>query len=261
MILFKKHLSRRTVLKGVGASVGLPLLDAMIPAGVALAKTAAAPKPRMAFIYFPHGAVMDKWTPKTEGADFDLPPILQPLAPFQKHLTIISGLENKSARRRSGARDYARHVAELRASADQPRSVRRRHAGPDRRAAHRAGHAAAFARNRDGRAGWRRLLRPQLRLQLRQDDFVPRSVYAAADGAQPAQAVPAALRAGRHRRGAQGAGRRRTRACIDIVRGDAADLERTLGPRDRAVLDDYLATRARDRATHRRSWPGGICRR
>jgi hypothetical protein len=97
MFITKKHLSRRTVLRGLGASVALPLLDAMIPAHTAIAKTAAAPKPRMAFIYFPHGAVMDKWTPKAEGANFDLPPILAPLAPFQKQLTIVSGLENKSA--------------------------------------------------------------------------------------------------------------------------------------------------------------------
>ena len=97
MYITRKHLSRRTVLKGTGAAVALPLLDAMIPAATALAKTAAAPKPRMAFIYFPHGAVMEKWTPKKEGADFDLPPIIASLAPFQKQLTVVSGLENKSA--------------------------------------------------------------------------------------------------------------------------------------------------------------------
>ena len=97
MYITRKHLSRRTVLKGTGAAVALPLLDAMIPAATALAKTAAAPKPRMAFVYFPHGAVMDKWTPKKEGPDFDLPPIISSLAPFQKQLTIVSGLENKSA--------------------------------------------------------------------------------------------------------------------------------------------------------------------
>jgi hypothetical protein len=97
MYITRKHLSRRTVLKGAGCAVGLPLLDAMIPAATALAKTAAAPKPRMAFIYFPHGAVMDKWTPTRTGADFDLPPIISSLAPFQKQLTVISGLENKSA--------------------------------------------------------------------------------------------------------------------------------------------------------------------
>jgi Protein of unknown function (DUF1552) len=97
MFLTKKYLSRRAVLRGAGVSVALPLLDAMIPAATAIAKTAAAAKPRMAFIYFPHGAVMDQWTPKKEGPDFDLPPIIASLKPFQKQLTIISGLENKSA--------------------------------------------------------------------------------------------------------------------------------------------------------------------
>jgi hypothetical protein len=97
MFITKKHLSRRTLLRGMGAGVALPLLDAMVPASTAVAKTAAAARPRMAFVYFPHGAVMDKWTPQKEGANFDLPQILAPLAPFQKYLTVVSGLENKSA--------------------------------------------------------------------------------------------------------------------------------------------------------------------
>jgi hypothetical protein len=97
MFITKKHLSRRAVLKGAGYAISLPLLDAMIPAATALAATAAAPKLRMAFVYFPHGAVMSQWTPKADGADFDLPPIIAPLKPFQKQLTIISGMENKSA--------------------------------------------------------------------------------------------------------------------------------------------------------------------
>ncbi len=97
MFITRKHLSRRTVLKGTGVAVALPLLDAMIPAATALAATAAAPKPRAAFIYFPHGAVMDQWTPTKVGSDFELPQILAPLKPFQKQLTVISGLENKSA--------------------------------------------------------------------------------------------------------------------------------------------------------------------
>lgn len=97
MYITRKHLSRRTLLKGTGAAVALPLLDAMIPAATALAATAAAPKPRAAFVYFPHGAVMDQWTPSKVGPDFELPQILAPLKPFQKQLTVISGLENKSA--------------------------------------------------------------------------------------------------------------------------------------------------------------------
>lgn len=97
MFITRKHLSRRTVLKGAGCAVSLPLLDAMIPAATALANTAAASKLRMAFVYFPHGAVMSQWTPKADGPDFDLPPIIAPLKPFQDQLTVISGMENKSA--------------------------------------------------------------------------------------------------------------------------------------------------------------------
>ena len=68
MFITKKHLSRRTMLKGAGAAIGLPLLDAMIPAGTALAETAAAVKPRVGFIYVPHGSIMKDWTPAQEGA-------------------------------------------------------------------------------------------------------------------------------------------------------------------------------------------------
>jgi hypothetical protein len=97
MFITKKHLSRRTLLRGAGYAISLPLLDAMIPAATALAATAAAPRLRMAFVYFPHGAVMNQWTPQKEGPGFDLPPILAPLQPFQDQLTVISGMENKSA--------------------------------------------------------------------------------------------------------------------------------------------------------------------
>jgi hypothetical protein len=95
MYLSKKHLSRRTVLRGLGAAVSLPLLDAMVPAGTALAQTAAAPTLKMGFIYFPHGAVMDRWTPVKDGPDFDTPYLIEPLAPFRDQLTIVSGTENK----------------------------------------------------------------------------------------------------------------------------------------------------------------------
>jgi hypothetical protein len=93
----KKHLDRRTLLKSAGAAMALPLLDAMIPANTALAQTAAAPKIRAGFIYFPHGAIMSQWTPSTEGKDFEMPVILKPMEAHKKVLTIISGLENKGA--------------------------------------------------------------------------------------------------------------------------------------------------------------------
>src|SRR5215468_5328072 len=97
MFITKKHLSRRTFLRGAGVAVGLPLLEAMIPASTALSQTAAKAAPRMGFIYFPHGAIMDRWTPATEGRDFELSPILKPLEKFKKQLTVVSGLENKAA--------------------------------------------------------------------------------------------------------------------------------------------------------------------
>src|SRR2546421_466112 len=107
MYLTRKHLSRRTLLRGMGGiSVGLPLLDAMIPAGTALAKTAAAPKLRAGFFYIPHGADMgntkhgkdmDRWTPSGAGADFKLSPILEPLEKHKHAVTSLSNLENKAS--------------------------------------------------------------------------------------------------------------------------------------------------------------------
>jgi uncharacterized protein DUF1552 len=97
MFITKKHLPRRTFLKGAGVALALPLLDAMIPAGTALSKTAAAAKMRLGYFYFPHGAIMDRWTPAKEGTDYELSPILTPLKPFQKQLTVVSGLGNRPA--------------------------------------------------------------------------------------------------------------------------------------------------------------------
>src|SRR5919106_5147026 len=92
MFIFKKHISRRTFLRGSGAMVALPLLDAMAPAQTALRSTAAAPKTRFACFYVPHGATMDKWTPATEGSGFAFTEILKPLEPFRDHVNVISGL-------------------------------------------------------------------------------------------------------------------------------------------------------------------------
>ena len=97
MFISKKHLSRRTVLRGLGTSVGLPLLDAMVPASTALAQTAANIQPRLGFVYFPHGAVMERWMPTTTGTDFQVSEILSPAAAHKNKMTIVSGLRNKPA--------------------------------------------------------------------------------------------------------------------------------------------------------------------
>lgn len=102
MIAFKKHLSRRIFLRGVGASIGLPLLDSMVPAFAAAKETAAIPVHRFSALYVPHGAPMDRWIPEKDGSDFELTPILQPLAPFRDQVIAISGLDNAPALVRKG---------------------------------------------------------------------------------------------------------------------------------------------------------------
>ena len=97
MFVTKKHLSRRTLLQAAAGSLGLPFLDCMVPALTAQDKTAAKVSLRLSFVYLPHGAIMDQWTPKKEGAGFELTPILQPIKPFRDQLTIISGLAHAAA--------------------------------------------------------------------------------------------------------------------------------------------------------------------
>ncbi len=97
MIITKKALPRRAVLRGLGTAVALPLLDGMVPALTALGRTAARPKPRLGVVYVPHGAVMDNWTPVTDGAEFEFTPILQPLERFRDHLSVMTGLDHAPA--------------------------------------------------------------------------------------------------------------------------------------------------------------------
>jgi hypothetical protein len=93
----KKHLPRRTFLRGVGVTVALPLLDAMLPAQTPLAKTAASPKSRFLGIYVPHGATMDKWTPAQEGAGFEFSESLKPLEKLRERVCIVSNLAHPQA--------------------------------------------------------------------------------------------------------------------------------------------------------------------
>jgi hypothetical protein len=94
MFITKKHLSRRTVLRGAGTCIALPLLDAMIPA---LARANTPAPQRMAFVAFPMGAVIKNWSPEATGKDFKISPILEPLDKYREYLTIVSGLRNKPA--------------------------------------------------------------------------------------------------------------------------------------------------------------------
>jgi Protein of unknown function (DUF1552) len=94
MIITKKAIPRRTVLRGVGASLALPLLDCMLPAFTALTKAAAKPPVRFGVVYVPNGIIMNQWTPETDGAGFEFTPTLKPLEPFRDRLVLISGLDN-----------------------------------------------------------------------------------------------------------------------------------------------------------------------
>ncbi len=97
MINTGKAIPRRTILRGLGVSLALPLLDGMVPAFAAIRNTAARQKTRLGLVYVPHGAIMERWTPATDGAGFELSPILQPLQGFRDQLVVLTGLDNTPA--------------------------------------------------------------------------------------------------------------------------------------------------------------------
>jgi len=105
----RKHLSRRTMLRGLGTALALPWLDAMVPAAKAAKSTAAAPAVRLVFIYVPNGIIPGAWTPTVEGANFEFTRTLKALEPFRQHVTVVSGLAQINGRALGdGAGDHAR---------------------------------------------------------------------------------------------------------------------------------------------------------
>ena len=113
MIITKRHLPRRTFLRGIGATIALPLLDGMVPALTALRVSAAQPVRRLGVVYVPNGIFMDNWTPAGESTGFDLTPILEPLGAFRDQTIVLTGLSNKEgdAWPGEGAGDHARAAA------------------------------------------------------------------------------------------------------------------------------------------------------
>jgi hypothetical protein len=237
MFITKKHLSRRTVLRGMGATVALPLLDAMIPASTALANTAAAPKPRIGWTYFPHGAIQARWTPKETGTSFELPQILKPFEPYRKHMTVVSGLRNKAGESPSPhaiiAGTWLGCVAP--AVSQQPNAgtsadqVAAQHIGQDTTlpsielAGEGGGGACdpSFGCSYSGTVAFRTPTQP---LPMEHN---PRKAF--------------------YRLFGQGdnAGERtqiieETGSILDMVQESAADLKRQLGTSDKAMVDDYL---------------------
>ena len=108
MTIFGKHLPRRTVLRGVGATIALPLLDSIVPALRAAAAPAAQPIKRFGAVYIPHGQNMAMWTPSSVGS-LELSPTLEVMADFRDRMTIVSGLDSKEADDKDGGAPSARH--------------------------------------------------------------------------------------------------------------------------------------------------------
>src|SRR5260221_11235670 len=103
MIITKMALPRRTFLRGMGVTLALPLLDAMVPALTAMAKTAAKPTPRLGYFYVPNGIYLDNFFPKGEGTNFELSPTLKALEPFRDQVIVYHNLASHEASKGTGA--------------------------------------------------------------------------------------------------------------------------------------------------------------
>jgi len=123
MFITKKHISRRTVLRGAGAALALPFLEAMVPAATALAQTAANPKPRFFGGFVCHGMAPGYWVPNKEGSGFDFPFCFKPLEPYRDQVTILSGLHSRSAEPPPGATGADHWVAAAFLCANKPKKT------------------------------------------------------------------------------------------------------------------------------------------
>jgi len=228
MYLSQKHISRRTVLKTVGASIALPLLDAMNPAATAWARTAAGSSPkRFAFVGFPHGAIMDRWSPRQTGADYEMSTILEPLTPFREYLTIVSGLRNKPGE----TPEPHGYIESTWLSCVKPwdHGVIGPEAGvtADQMAARLIGQETRLpsleltTAQVGARLSWRTPTQP-----LPQEGN-PRAVFQKLFGQGDTDKERAAIL-------------QETGSILDRVRGQAARLQAGLGVRDRVVVSDYL---------------------
>ena len=247
----KKHLSRRTVLKGAGVAVGLPLLDAMVPAATALAQTAAAPKLRVGFFYIPHGAIMwntshgpamDRWTPSGAGESFRLSPILEPLEPFKHQVVSFSNLENKANQNSvhslvpatwlSGVRpDTRASGAKMAATIDQMIAERigQDTPLPSLEVASETTIQAAACSTGTGGCYYSATLSFRNATSPLPMEFNPRKVFNRlfGEGDTPEERDAIA---------------RQTRSLLDLVADRTKALQQTLGPSDRAILSEYLDT-------------------
>ncbi len=242
MIITKKAIPRRTFLQGIGASVALPLLDAMIPSMTALAKTAAAPVRRLGFVYMPMGCDLPRWTPPGEGSLIELSPTLQSLAPVVDQLTVISNLELKNAYPGTHATSNAAFLSAAKAKWTESTDY---HLGTtiDQVAAKEIGHQT---------------LLPSLELSMDllhtvgQCDNGYACVYqnnlswSSPTTPLPAEAHPRIVFERLFGEGGSAADRRaalrRRASLLDSVREDISRLQNSLGPEDRNRVSLYLET-------------------
>jgi hypothetical protein len=246
MFVFKKHIPRRTILRGAGTVLALPLLEAMVPAATALAQTAARGTPRFVGLFVPHGAAPGYWVPDKVGALGDeLPYIWKPLEPFRRHLVIFSGLHSRSAEPPPGVTGADHWVAAAFMCAEKPKKT----AGADVRAGTTVDQIIA---QRIGREN----LIPSLQMAV-EDPGANSSncgegyscVYTnTISWATPTSPLPMELNpqvifermfgdgTNAEQRAAR---RRRDQSILDSLTGSLARLRRELGAYDRARLDEY----------------------
>ena len=244
VLLTKRHISRRAVLRGAGASIALPLLDAMLPAGVALADTHAAPRTRMGFFYFPHGAFTGKWTeinswtPEGVGRNFEVSQVLRPLESFRDRMTVVSGLRNRGQEDRAGGVHRSSEQAWLTGAPVAPEGsdASNPNAGMsiDQIAAREIGYDTSFA---------------SLELATEPDLYVGGHSFRTAGQVLPMEHNPRKLFDRLFGPGDSLQERasilESTGSVLDRVQAEAQRFQETLGPADRARMDDYL-TAVRD---------------
>ena len=239
MILRKISLPRRTILRGIGSAIALPLLEAMVPAATALSRTAADPPRRFGCIYVPNGMAMEYWAPSTEGSGFDMSPVLKPLEPFRQRLNLVSGLKgvigvgghaSASTGFLTGVGGRSTYKETLAAtSLDQ--IIARELEEETQLGSLELGLDGAVSGSCDGQVSctmtntvsWRSPTTP-LPMEIN-----PRAVFERMFGNDPT--TDPKLRLARLER---------DRSIIDSVRGAVADLQRTVGGGDRAKIDQYL---------------------
>ncbi len=235
MILTKKRISRRAVLRGAGASIALPLLDAMVPAGVALAQTAAKPRTRMGFFYFPHGAFTGKWTdvnswtPAGEGRYFEISQVLKPLEPFRARMTVISGLRNRGQEDRAGGVHKSSEQAWLKGV--ETREGPNAGMSIDQIAAREIGQDTSFgslelATEPDLYVGGHSFRQPNQVLPM---EYNPRKLFDRLFGPGDSLRERAAILES-------------TGSVLDRIQAEAQRFQQNLGAADRTRMDDYLTS-------------------